>query len=519
MRNQRKAGVIIDGFPLTEWEKQVIRSIRNDSRIELIFLICLGRKGESSSEEETEVIDASITHDGELDSATSAYVREQSPDWILSLSRVRLRGEILDMPTWGVWTYRHYGETIPFLKNFRERSSSTSVCLDRLKHNDMVQPLREACISVRLDSYRTHMKKVESITSDWPILVSAHLEDETLMRQEEQYVPKEYSLLKGKGDIRRTEMIHRWKRLRRKLFGYEFWNVGTTTMSLKEIMEHKNLNIHWFKQRSDLYYADPFVYRDGEQWKIIMEEVDYRSVKGFITEWILRNNEVIQEEKAVLSGGSHFSYPYILYVDGELYCIPENSETEKVVLYQYRDGWKAVKTLIDHFPAVDSTLVKYQGKWWIFCTRASVYNGDNEELHIFYAEDLFGEWSPHARNPVKVDARSSRPAGTPFYHNGELYRPAQDCSHTYGGAIVLNRIRHLSETKFSEEIAARIEPDPSDLYPDGIHTLSMADGMVVVDGKRTEYHLKHFLKKAYCYRPVPLEKVLAKPLKKKSRIV
>ena len=40
---------------------------------------------------------------------------------------------------------------------------------------------------------------------------------------------------------------------------------------------------------------------------------------------------------------------------------------------------------------------------------------------------------------VKTDVRSARPAGTPFVYQGELYRPAQDCSRTYGGSIVIHR--------------------------------------------------------------------------------
>src|SRR5213596_456309 len=55
-----------------------------------------------------------------------------------------------------------------------------------------------------------------------------------------------------------------------------------------------------------------------------------------------------------------------------------------------------------------------------------------------------GPWRPHPGNPVKVDVRSSRPAGGPFLFGGNLYRPAQDCSRTYGGGITINRVTHLS---------------------------------------------------------------------------
>src|SRR5207253_8229013 len=49
----------------------------------------------------------------------------------------------------------------------------------------------------------------------------------------------------------------------------------------------------------------------------------------------------------------------------------------------------------------------------------------DDELHLFHAERLTGDWQPHPRNPVKSDARSARPAGSLFVRDGALYRPAQ----------------------------------------------------------------------------------------------
>ncbi|WP_347862275.1 hypothetical protein U0355_03600 [Salimicrobium sp. PL1-032A] len=512
MEERQKAGVIIDDFPLSDWEERVVDSIRTAPCIELLFILRLDGK-EAPPLIQEQVIEGSVTQEGVVGPGLCARIERYQPDWVLSLSRQRLSGQILDVPEYGVWAYRHYNEILPFLGDFRERNKTSLIHLDCLKQDGYVVPLREACISVKLDSYRAHLEKVEAVTSLWPVAVSRELASGTLLPKEEEKEEKgNVSLRGGRIAIRRTEVLHRWKRLYRKLFGYEFWNVGMATLSVEEMLGHQRPDIHWFKQREGLYYADPFLYRRNGQWKVIMEEVDHRFVKGFLTEWSISGGELVEEQKAVLAGDSHLSYPYVVHEEGELYCIPENSEAGSVTLYQYRDGWKVVKTLIGNFPAVDSTLIRHEGRWWLFCTRASAYNGDNEELHIFHADDLFGEWLPHKANPVKVDARSSRPAGTPFYYEGVLYRPAQDCSLTYGGAIVVNRVTRLSEDGFSEEVAGRLDPDPASLYPDGIHTVAMNEGMVVMDGKRTEYHVKHLWKKMYRYRPLPLEKALRKPI-------
>ena len=59
----------------------------------------------------------------------------------------------------------------------------------------------------------------------------------------------------------------------------------------------------------------------------------------------------------------------------------------------------------------------------------------HDELHVYWAEDLLGPWFGHALNPVRIDARNSRPAGAVFEVDGRLMRPVQDCSAVYGGAL------------------------------------------------------------------------------------
>src|SRR5437899_1038840 len=115
-----------------------------------------------------------------------------------------------------------------------------------------------------------------------------------------------------------------------------------------------------------------------------------------------------------------------------------------------------VRPIIEHFAAVDSTILQHDGLWWLWCTNAE--DEPDSKLLLWYAFDLFGPWRPHPGNPVKVDVRSSRPAGRPFLFEGDLYRPAQDCSRTYGGAITISRVTRLSLTEFCEEPVVHIEP-------------------------------------------------------------
>ena len=101
-------------------------------------------------------------------------------------------------------------------------------------------------------------------------------------------------------------------------------------------------------------------------------------------------------------------------------------------------------------------------------------------MHLFYADRLLGEWRPHPKNPVKSDARSSRPAGALFTRNGVLYRPAQVCVPRYGSGLAIQRVLKLTPQDYTERQVERLLADPAaGLF--GLHTMNRAGDLTVVD--------------------------------------
>ena len=105
----------------------------------------------------------------------------------------------------------------------------------------------------------------------------------------------------------------------------------------------------------------------------------------------------------------------------------------------------------------------------------------NDELCLYSADTLLGEWRPHRRNPVKSDVRSSRPAGRLFRRGDGLYRPGQICTPLYGAGIALHRVTRLTHDEYTEEEEGRIVPSASDPRTLGIHTLNRAGDLTVTD--------------------------------------
>ena len=141
---------------------------------------------------------------------------------------------------------------------------------------------------------------------------------------------------------------------------------------------------------------------------------------------------------AVLDGPSVLlmegEYPFLVEEGPELFMAASNK------LYrclEFPRRWQ----LEGELPCRNATLHRAAERWWLFGTGAF-----EEELELYYAPKLAGPWQPHARNPVKSDARNARPAGRRYWRNGALYRPAQ----MHGVGVSVNRVLRLTPHDYAE---------------------------------------------------------------------
>jgi hypothetical protein len=186
----------------------------------------------------------------------------------------------------------------------------------------------------------------------------------------------------------------------------------------------------------------------------------------------------------VLERDHHLSYPFLIEQDGQLLMIPESAQKGAIEAYRCVDfplRWKPERVLIEDVRCVDPTFYRAADRWWLFANAAAPGSRMfDDELHLFHADHLLGEWQPHARNPVKSDARCSRPAGGLYWLHGMLHRPAQICAPLYGSGLSINRVLRLTPHEYSERQVQRILPQPgSGLL--GMHTVNRAGDLTVVD--------------------------------------
>jgi hypothetical protein len=232
----------------------------------------------------------------------------------------------------------------------------------------------------------------------------------------------------------------------------------------------------------DRDWADPFAIEKNGRYFVFFEELPYAAGKAHISMVEVKRDGSHSAPVRVLERDYHLSYPYLVEDGGELYMIPESARNSSVEVYRCVDfplRWKLERTLFEGTRLVDATFHRAPDRWWMFANAAA--SGSrvfDDELHLYYADNLLGQWRPHPRNPVKSDARCARPAGRLFTRGGGLYRPAQICVPLYGSGLCINRVLRLTPEEYSERQVERIFPAGGLL---GLHTLNRAGDLTVID--------------------------------------
>ncbi len=231
----------------------------------------------------------------------------------------------------------------------------------------------------------------------------------------------------------------------------------------------------------DRFWADPFPLEANGRHFIFFEELPFADGKGHISMVEVNRDGQASTPVHVLERDYHLSYPFLVEHEGRLFMIPESAANGTVEIYRCEEfprRWVRERVLLDGLFAADATLHHQNGDWWMFANVGSERAGADDELHLFSAQSLLGEWTPHRANPVKSDVRSSRPAGRLFEQGGKLYRPGQICAPLYGSGIALHRVTRLAHDGYAEEEERRIAPAAPLL---GVHTINRAGDLSVTD--------------------------------------
>lgn len=282
---------------------------------------------------------------------------------------------------------------------------------------------------------------------------------------------------------------HRFAQRQRSRWLTEHWRIGIIDHPVQALL-HPGLApaIRWLTPPEQAgYWADPFG-MPGDPGLLFSERYDEGSGVGRLQRMRLEGGGAIVEAEMAIGRG-HASFPHVFEADGAVHAVAETCSDRECVLYRVQPGgrWAARATLLRGVAAADPAIVRWGHRWWLAFT--DVDKGAWDNLCLYHAEHLEGPWQPHANNPVKTDVGGARMAGAFFEHAGRLYRPGQDCSRTYGGAVALYRVDEISPLRYRETLVRHVSPAQFDARLDGLHTMTAWGDRTLVDGKRLGFNV------------------------------
>lgn len=191
--------------------------------------------------------------------------------------------------------------------------------------------------------------------------------------------------------------------------------------------------------------ADPFLFPYAESLYLFYEvKTDHHH--GTIHAKSMAKDGSWQYHGLVLEEPFHLSYPQVFALGTRIFMLPEAAQSGTVRLYEsveFPNRWHHCATLIDS-PLRDPTLLAIEDDGFIIVATTPDYR-----LKFYHSNTIYGPFAD--KNLVIThDPRFARGAGGILNVNGQLLRPVQDCSISYGKSIGFQLITEFSKSTWLE---------------------------------------------------------------------
>ena len=288
---------------------------------------------------------------------------------------------------------------------------------------------------------------------------------------------------------------------------FTLWNSYVAITESKEFVDwNKTKIIGSFKcpafsyRSSTQIKADPFLFEYNNAIYLFYEE-KYKNGKGYIVCTWTSDLKNWSQPVVVLKAQFHLSFPYVFKINDKIYMLPESNESNELRLYECVDfpyKWKLNKIIFDNGKYVDSSIICKGDIYYLFTTHKT----ENSFYHeLYYCNDLLSDkWIKHPQSPISNNPKFARNGGSVFSHNNNLFRPAQDCSVSYGNNLSIFNVTHLSIDKYEETLVAT-NFFPKYKFKHGGHHFSHIEykgqNIIAFDKKSREYAITPLFSSLY----------------------
>jgi hypothetical protein len=431
-------------------------------------------------------------------------IRSKDLDVLIRFGFNILRGDILKLARYGVWSYHHgdnefYRGGPAHFWELREGAPLSGVVLQVLT-DDLDAGLvlcksvfaTEATLSVSQNRFTPYWGSADLIIRKlnelhrfgWDYLLERVVPSAPYQGKRAIYkTPTNADMLPWLGaTFLKKAVSHAFRRET-----VQHWRIATRVggKPLHDVDSDSDFSgFRWIDSPKGHFWADPFAFEhEGKCWAFF-EDYSYLAKRGNIScSEVSAQGDLGPPVVCLDHPTHHYSYPHIFRAGSEIFMIPESVGSNSVDLLrcqQFPDKWVREATLLEG-KFVDTTIWEHEGLWW-FTTTTADPSSRAGSLLLFYSTSLTGDWHFHPANPISTDIRTNRGGGRVFQSHGRLIRPSQSCAPAYGYSVGFNEITELSRQQYSERPLKTITPEPwKGLL--GVHTYNWAGNVELIDGR------------------------------------
>lgn len=262
-------------------------------------------------------------------------------------------------------------------------------------------------------------------------------------------------------------------------------NIGILYHPIHALLDPSpNTNVRWMPSPAEGGgRSAPFGYRSADGTLHVLYAKHGRSSGEHGIARIRPKRDNVLKRSRLLFAGEALGYPYTFIHEGQVLTVVEERGSSHVRLFRMNENAQRLEptaVLLDH-ALCSPTLFQHDGNWWLMGTMPPF---EDEALYLFMARSITGPFVQHPLSPALFNASGARPAGTPFMHEGSLYRPALELGAHGMERIAIKRILRLDAEGFEEETVKLVSPIQGSTWSHGIRTLCSVGDVTLVDGRR-----------------------------------
>ena len=431
-----------------------------------------------------------------VDDDCLAFVAQKQPDIILRFGFRILRGSLLGIPKFGVWSLHHGDNKVnrggpPAFWEVVNQESISGITLQQITEDlDGGKVIGRAFTKTDLLYFHRNQVTVFETGSRLFQEKLAQLANGTLNVEKPSFDFYSYPLYKNPSNTTSCSLFFKfiYRIAKKNFFNFLYEQQWIICHSKSNNQEETIYRFQQLIPPKGISWADPFpVVFEGKLY-LFAEEIAPSKPGKIVCFEYESDNKCFGKPRTIIQEKYHLSYPHLFEYKENWYMIPETGDAEKVILFkatQFPYEWEEEKVLVSGKKLYDVTPFEYQGKWYCFASeRIANSTMPNDLLHLYLLHDgPLGTWTPHPLSPIKIDVRGGRSAGKVFKKDGRWYRPAQLGAPKYGYAIELYEILKLTENEYEEQLVETILPN-WDATILATHTFNEANGWQFIDCQR-----------------------------------